>query len=128
MAASPGRRRGSGYFSPLPLCYDRPTKMEEAVQLTSIVTPGSIAVPLLGAVLACFALIAQPVRADDDPPYTLLRDGFFYVGGTPKTVDGHTYVVDQMYVEFRIPAQQTHPYPIVMVHGGTRTGTTYTGT
>ena len=94
------------------------------MQLTSIVTPGSIAVPLLGAVLACFALIAQPVRADDDPPYTLLRDGFFYVGGTPKTVDGHTYVVDQMYVEFRIPAQQTHPYPIVMVHGGTRTGTT----
>ena len=43
-------------------------------------------------------------------------------------VDGHTYVVGQMYVEMRIPAKQTHPFPIVMVHGGTRTGTTLTGT
>ena len=58
----------------------------------------------------------------------LARDGYFYVGGKTKVVDGHTYVVDQMYVDFRIPAQQTHPYPIVMVHGGTRSGTTYTGT
>ena len=33
-----------------------------------------------------------------------------------------------MYVEMRIPVKQTHPFPIVMVHGGTRTGTTYTGT
>jgi pimeloyl-ACP methyl ester carboxylesterase len=98
------------------------------VRLTSIVKPGTIAAPVLGAALACFAQTAQSVHAEDDPPYTLLRDGFFYVGGTPRTVDGHTYVVDQMYVEFRIPAKQTHPYPIVMVHGGTRTGTTYTGT
>jgi pimeloyl-ACP methyl ester carboxylesterase len=28
----------------------------------------------------------------------------------------------------RILANQTHLYPIIMVHGGTRTGTTYTGT
>jgi len=28
----------------------------------------------------------------------------------------------------RIPQKQTHPYPIVMVHGGTRSGTTFTGT
>jgi pimeloyl-ACP methyl ester carboxylesterase len=33
-----------------------------------------------------------------------------------------------MYVEMRIPAKQTHRFPIIMVHGGTRTGTTYTGT
>jgi pimeloyl-ACP methyl ester carboxylesterase len=33
-----------------------------------------------------------------------------------------------MYVEMRIPQNQTHPYPIVMVHGGTRSGTTFTGT
>jgi pimeloyl-ACP methyl ester carboxylesterase len=102
--------------------------MEEVVRLISIVMPRRFAVPLLGAALTCLALIAQPVRADDDPPYTLLRDGFFYVGGKPETVNGQTRVVDQMYVEFRIPAQQIHPYPIVMVHGGTRTGTTYTGT
>ncbi len=37
-------------------------------------------------------------------------------------------MVGQMYVEMRIPQKQTHPYPIVMVHGGTRSGTTFTGT
>ena len=33
-----------------------------------------------------------------------------------------------MYVEYRIPAKQTHPYPIIMVHGGTRSGANWTGT
>jgi pimeloyl-ACP methyl ester carboxylesterase len=66
--------------------------------------------------------------ADDEPPLNLARDGFFYVGGKNTTVNGKTYVVGQMYVEMRIPRQQTHAYPIVMVHGGTRTGTTFTGT
>ena len=83
--------------------------------------------------LAASALLAltasRPARAaEDEPPLALARDGVFYVGGRNTTVNGHTYVVGQMYVEMRIPAQQTHPYPIIMVHGGTRTGTTYTGT
>ena len=72
--------------------------------------------------------MTSSASAADDPPYTLAREGFFYVGGKPQTVNGHTHVVNQMYVEFRIPAKQTHPYPIVMVHGGTRSGTTYLGT
>ena len=33
-----------------------------------------------------------------------------------------------MYVEYRIPAKQTHPYPIIFVHGGTRSGANWTGT
>jgi pimeloyl-ACP methyl ester carboxylesterase len=72
--------------------------------------------------------MAPSAQAADDPPYTLAREGFFYVGGTLETANGHSHVVNQMYVEFRIPAAQTHRYPIVMVHGGTRSGTTYTGT
>ncbi len=75
-------------------------------------------------------LAARPAQAadEDDPPLNLARDGFFSVGGKSTTVNGKTYVVGQMYVEMRIPQQQTHPYPIVMVHGGTRSGTTFTGT
>src|SRR5437763_13630169 len=83
------------------------------------------------ALLAAIMLIACSIglaRADDDPPLNLARDGFFYVGGKPTTINGKTYVAGQMYVEMRIPQKQTHPYPIVMVHGGTRSGTTYTGT
>src|SRR5215210_7484166 len=67
-------------------------------------------------------------QAADDPPLNLARDGFFYAGGKPTTINGKTYIAGQMYVEFRIPAKQTHPYPIVMVHGGTRSGANWTGT
>ena len=72
----------------------------------------------------------QPARpgAADDPPYTLAREGFFYVGGKPTVVNGRTYVAGQMYVDVRIPAKQTQPYPIIMVHGGTRSATTLFGT
>src|SRR5207249_3244024 len=34
----------------------------------------------------------------------------------------------QLYVEFQIPAKQTHAWPIVMIHGGGQTGTNFTGT
>ncbi len=34
----------------------------------------------------------------------------------------------QLYAEFQIPAKQTHPWPIVMIHGGSQTGTNFTGT
>ena len=80
-----------------------------------------------GIAAAALCLIASPALAAD-PPLSLAKDGYFYVGGHPVTVDGHRYMEGQMYVEVRVPAKQTHPYPIIMVHGGTRTGTTYTGT
>jgi pimeloyl-ACP methyl ester carboxylesterase len=70
---------------------------------------------------------AAPVLAADEP-LVLARDGYFYVGGKVVTLNGKNYVTDQMYVEVRIPAKQTHRYPIVMVHGGTMSGTNYTGT
>ena len=63
-----------------------------------------------------------------DVPLVLARDGFMYVGGKTMPVDGRDYFYGQMYVEIRIPAKQTHPYPIIMVHGGSMSGTNYTGT
>ena len=68
------------------------------------------------------------MTTDDDPPLNLARDGFFSVGGRKTTVNSKTYVAGQMYVEMRIPQHQTHPFPVIMVHGGTRSGTTFTGT
>jgi len=81
------------------------------------------------AAVALAALAAGGIaQAAADGPLTLARDGFFYVGGRSTTVDGRTYVSRQMYVEVRVPAQQTHRYPVVMVHGGTMSGTNFTGT
>lgn len=88
----------------------------------------SVSDKILIAMTLIFPFVSQPTRAADDQPYSLAREGYFYVGGKLTTANGHSHVIDQMYVEFRIPAKQTHAYPIVMVHGGTRSGTTYTGT
>src|SRR5438046_4459674 len=84
---------------------------------------------ILRNALALAAVLGSAnVLAADEPPYALERDGFFYVGGKAVTIGGHSYMAGQMYVEMRIPARRSHPYPIVMVHGGTRSGTTYLGT
>jgi pimeloyl-ACP methyl ester carboxylesterase len=85
---------------------------------------------IAGAVVAAAWLTSTPIPATaaDDPPLTLARDGYMYVGGKTMSVDGRTYMHSQMYVEVRVPAKQTHPHPIIMVHGGTMSGTNFTGT
>ncbi len=82
-----------------------------------------VAVSLLAVVTA-----SSTQAAPTDVPLSLARDGYFYVNAKTTTIDGKTYITDQMYVEVRVPARQTHAYPIVMVHGGTMSGVNYTGT
>src|SRR5882762_5026707 len=84
------------------------------------------AAALVAAAVLAF-VSARPTLAAEEP-LALARDGFIYVGGKTMTVQGREFVYGQMYVEIRIPAKQTHPYPIIMVHGGTMSGTNYTGT
>lgn len=79
-------------------------------------------------VAAAMCATLSAAQAAGDPPLVLAKEGYFYVGGHAATIDGHPYVAGQMYTEFRIPAKQTHPYPIIMVHGGTMSGINYTGT
>jgi pimeloyl-ACP methyl ester carboxylesterase len=69
-----------------------------------------------------------PQGAGGDAPLMLAREGYFYVNARTVDIDGKTFVTDQMYVEERIPARRTRPYPIVMVHGGTMSGVNFTGT
>jgi len=88
----------------------------------------AIALALIVAVTVVFAIVAMPAKAENDGPLELARDGFFYVNVKSTKVGDRDYVSHQMYVEVRVPAKQTHPYPIIMVHGGTMSGTNYTGT
>jgi len=76
----------------------------------------------------CAAAILTGAAAHAQAPLVLARDGFFYVGGKTMSVDGHEFFFGQMYVEERIPAKRTHRTPIIMVHGGSMSGTNYTGT
>jgi pimeloyl-ACP methyl ester carboxylesterase len=80
---------------------------------------------VIGLALGC-GPVGSALAAD--PPLQLARDGFMYVGGKTMTVGGRDFFYGQMYVEIRIPANQTHPYPIIMVHGGSMSGTNFTGT
>lgn len=56
------------------------------------------------------------------------RSGFFFVGGAMDPSLPGSPVTGQMYVEFMLPLEPRHPYPVVMVHGGQQTGTNFTGT
>ena len=61
-------------------------------------------------------------------PLVIAKQGYFFVGGAidPKREGSPT--VGHMYVEFQVPQRLTHPYPVVMIHGGSQTGTNFTGT
>src|SRR3954454_21853342 len=83
---------------------------------------------LLGALLASSAGIASSASAADQPPMALAKTGYFFVGGKIDPSLPGSPMTGQMYVEYMIPQTQTHPYPIVMIHGGSQTGTNFTGT
>jgi pimeloyl-ACP methyl ester carboxylesterase len=59
---------------------------------------------------------------------SIAREGYLFAGGKYSNDNNKTAMSGQLYVEFQIPARQTHPWPIVMVHGGGQTGTNFTGT
>ncbi len=79
--------------------------------------------PIAATLATLFAVGAA--RAE---PLSLERNGSFFVGGKMAEIDGKAMMVGHMYVEYMVPAKRTHPYPIIFVHGGLRTGNNFTGT
>ena len=49
----------------------------------------------------------------------LADQNFFWVGTEHKKMPYGTILTGQMYVQYLTPAQVRHPYPVVLVHGGT---------
>jgi pimeloyl-ACP methyl ester carboxylesterase len=74
------------------------------------------------------ALSAVADERAGQPPLNLAKEGYFYVGGTQIARDQGMIHVDQMFVEYQVPAGHLHRYPLVMVHGGSSTGAVYAGT
>ena len=76
--------------------------------------------------LAILVLAAMNVPAQISPePLSIARQGYLFAGGKYSPAGSMS---GQLYAEFQIPAKQTHPWPIVMVHGGSQTGSNFTGT
>src|SRR5262245_29719126 len=85
------------------------------------------------SVLTLIALLsaasARTVAQNKDlPPLSIARQGYLFAGGKYSTVKGRRVMTGHLYAEFQIPSRQTHPWPIVMIHGGSQSGTNFTGT
>jgi pimeloyl-ACP methyl ester carboxylesterase len=76
-------------------------------------------------VVATTNAIAQQA---DPPPLSIKRQGYLFAGGNYSTVNGRRVLSGHLYAEFQVPTRQTHLWPIVMVHGGSQSGTNFTGT
>jgi pimeloyl-ACP methyl ester carboxylesterase len=79
------------------------------------------------AVAAVVALMGS-ASAQEVGPLAIAKQGYFFVGGkyfdTPngKVMAGHAYV------EYLIPQNRTHRFPLVMIAGGAMSGANFTGT
>jgi len=61
-------------------------------------------------------------------PLVIAEQGYFFVGGHyTDTADGQI-MTGQMFVQYHVPHERRHPYPLVMWHGGGQTGTNFLGT
>ncbi len=91
-------------------------------------------IPALAMLMCCAifgcatALSALADERAGQAPLILAKEGYFYVGGALLPRDQGMIHVDQMFVEYQVPAGRVHRYPLVMVHGGSSTGAVYAGT
>src|SRR5437763_16560740 len=67
----------------------------------------------------------QPAAAQirNEPTLALSAFGNFYVGGSYDQAHATHHHVGQMYVQYLVPAELKHPFPIILVHGGDQTAT-----
>lgn len=85
--------------------------------------------PILLAALAAFAIAApDSAHSQDVGPITIAKTGHFFVGG--KYVDSKEgqVLAGQSYVEYYIPQNRTHPWPIVFIEGCCPSGAPYMST
>jgi pimeloyl-ACP methyl ester carboxylesterase len=80
---------------------------------------------LIGAGASLMSLVG--VRAQTGP-LVIAKQGYFFVGGAIDQSREGSPTVGHMYVEYQVPQRLAHPYPVVMIHGGSQTGTNFTGT
>lgn len=59
---------------------------------------------------------------------TISDQGQFWVGLSRERLNGEVVAGAAMYVQYQVPAEPKHPYPVVMVHGGGGQGTDFLGT
>src|SRR3978361_1396288 len=91
----------------------------------------------LTLLVAAPALAAEPIALRDMGSFHVggrlveisgkpVKEVVFTQGGVPAKIDPNgTYQVEQMYVQYFLPAHEKGAYPLLMWHGGGLTGVTY---
>jgi pimeloyl-ACP methyl ester carboxylesterase len=82
--------------------------------LSAAVTQGAPAVITTGI---------DPNRNAESTALKLADQGCFWVGAQRKQMPYGNIAQGQMFVQYMIPAEKRHPFPVVMVHGGGGQGT-----
>jgi pimeloyl-ACP methyl ester carboxylesterase len=82
----------------------------------------------LGLALAAGAVAMLTAQTRPAEPLSIARQGYLFAGGKYSAENGRQVMSGQLYAEFQIPSRQSHPWPIVMIHGGAQSGTNFTGT
>src|SRR5579864_8928218 len=59
---------------------------------------------------------------------SIAREGYLFAGGKYSNGGNGQAMSGQLYADFQIPTKLAHPWPIVMIHGGSQSGTNFTGT
>ena len=73
-------------------------------------------------------VIATAAGAQTSGPLLIAQEGYLFAGGKYSTGNDGRAMSGQLYAEFQIPGKSMHPWPIVMIHGGSQSGTNFTGT
>jgi pimeloyl-ACP methyl ester carboxylesterase len=82
----------------------------------------SCAVLLLVTLHGAISPEPAAAQARTEPPLALASFGNFYAGGSYDKAHPAGHLIGQMYVQYLIPAELKHPFPIVLIHGGDQTG------
>lgn len=88
----------------------------------------SVAITIFAASLTVLSVGKNALGAPYTPvkisggPISIASEGNFFVPGTYTQSDQGERMHGQMYVQYQIPAHQTHKYPLLMIHGGGQTG------
>src|SRR6201746_398685 len=87
-----------------------------------IARPASAAEPLSRRDMGSCHVVGRLVEISGKP----VKEVVFTQGGVPAKIDPNgTYQVEQMYVQYFLPANEKGAYPLLMWHGGGLTGATY---
>jgi pimeloyl-ACP methyl ester carboxylesterase len=97
-----------------------------AIPMMSIPTRDDVQ-PVLDWMKSIDSAVAPSVRkagdANESTALKLADQGCFWVGIRKKTMPYGTIPQGQMFVQYMIPAERRHPYPVILIHGGGAQGT-----